>query len=261
MKSTPPGPVQVKAGEFIIAEGDPGKDMYIIEQGQVEIVKSVGAGMRRLGVLEAGDFFGEMAILDDQPRGASARAVKDAKLLRIDASTFDQMLRQYPEIAIRMLRKLSARLREASANPEIVRSETTTTGPGAPAPSEAPVTPRPAAAPKSAGEAGGSGRLICASSGTELALPKKDDIKIGRFDQVTGIHPDIDLTTLDTNKMTSRRHARILRQGSKTQLCEDIGTPNGTFVNAVRIQTGVPVEIKDGDRIRFGDVEMTFRAG
>ncbi|HEV2063241.1 MAG TPA: cyclic nucleotide-binding domain-containing protein, partial [Thermoanaerobaculia bacterium] len=208
MKSTPPGPFEVKAGELIISEGEPGKEMYIIEQGQVEIVKRVGSDQRRLGMLEAGDFFGEMAILDDQPRGASARAVKDTKLLRIDASTFDQMLRQYPEIAVRMLRKLSARLREASANPEVVRSETITTGPAAPAPLEAPAKPRPAAAAKSAG--GGPGRLVSASSGAEIALPNKDDIKIGRFDQVTGIHPDIDLNALDTNKMTSRRHAKIL---------------------------------------------------
>ncbi len=111
------GPVEVKEGEVILTESDPGKEMYIIEAGRVEIYRGTGPAEKSLRVLEAGDFFGEMSLLDDQPRAASARAVTDVKLLAIDHSTFDQMLRQYPEVAIRMLRILCERLRRPRRRP------------------------------------------------------------------------------------------------------------------------------------------------
>ncbi len=242
--------------------------MYIVEQGRVEVVSGPPGSERQLGVLEAGDFFGEMAILDDQPRGATVRALTACRLLRIDEATFDRMLREYPEIAVRMLRKLSARLRQASANPEIVRPpeppapeskpEAAAAASSPPAPA-APATASPAiAAPAAAPEAVA---LVAVQSGVRFALPSKDEIKVGRFDAVTGVHPDVDLTSVDTNKLTSRRHARLVRDRGNFLLSEEIGTPNGTFVNETRLETGVPVTLAPGDRVRFGDIEMVFQAG
>lgn len=293
VKSKGAGPVQVKADEYIVTEGESGSEMYILEEGKVEILKRSGDQQRRLGVLEQGDFFGEMAILEDLPRGASARAMTDCKLLRIDHSTFDQMLRQYPEIAVRMLRKLSSRLREASTDPEARRPAPAPAAPTTPAETEKPPArsfpfgaQKPPAAPKEYSAkgsakpsppapgkpvsakpapqtepAGGAGKLVAHPSGTEFPLPPHSDIKLGRFDSVTGIRPDIDLTAVDTNKLTSRRHAKILRQDGKVFLFEEIGTPNGTFVNGERIRTGVRVELKDGDEILFADVKTIYRGG
>lgn len=304
MKSKSAGSVQAKEGQLIITEGELEKEMYIIEEGKVEIVKRVGKGERQLRVLEPGDFFGEMAILDDQPRSASARAITDCKLLLIDPSTFDQMLRQYPEIAVRMLRKLSQRLREAGADPESGPSpvevkkpavEVKKLAPAAPppsaslkpaaAPAKAPAAragPKAAAAPveKSAPAASkrsrpppvaaepakapapvGSGTLFAFDSGVQFFLPEKQDIKVGRFDSVTGIHPDIDLGEIDTYKTTSRRHASILREGEKLFVYEEIGTSNGTYVNGKRIRTGAKSALKNGDWVQFGGVKMIFRAG
>ena len=87
-------------------------EMYIIHEGRIEILKQIQGEQRQLAVLEKGDFFGEMSILEDLPRTASARAIGDVKLLLINGATFDQMLRTNPEIAVRMMRKLSRRLRE-----------------------------------------------------------------------------------------------------------------------------------------------------
>ncbi len=89
----------------------------------------------------------------------------------------------------------------------------------------------------------------------------KDEIRVGRFDAVTGVHPDIDLTSIDTSKLTSRRHARIVREQGRFLVSEEIGTSNGTFVNGTRLETGVPVPLSPGDRIHFGDVEMVFQSG
>ncbi|MCB1032243.1 MAG: cyclic nucleotide-binding domain-containing protein, partial [Acidobacteria bacterium] len=113
-KSGPPKHTkEVAAGEFIFREDELGTEMYIVHEGQVEILENVGAELKRLAVMEKGDFFGEMSLLDDLPRNASARALTDAKLLRINGSMFVQMLRKEPEIAIRIMRKFSRRLRDA----------------------------------------------------------------------------------------------------------------------------------------------------
>ena len=81
---------------------------------------------------------------------------------------------------------------------------------------------------------------------------------MGRRDPVTGIHPDIDLTPIDSQRSISRRHATIFRRGEKFYVREEIGTMNGTFVNDERVQTGIPVEFKDGDEVRFGLVKTVF---
>ncbi|MCA1581791.1 MAG: cyclic nucleotide-binding domain-containing protein [Acidobacteria bacterium] len=279
--SSKAGQLDAAAGDTILREGETGREMYIVEQGRVEVVSGPPGSERQLGVLEAGDFFGEMAILDDQPRGATVRALTACRFLRIDEATFDRMLREYPEIAVRMLRKLSARLRQASANPEIVRPPSAelpapVSKPDSPAASSppaplaaattspAPEAPAAASAPPGVSAPAPSdvgGVLVAVQSGMRFVLPSTDEIKVGRFDAVTGVHPDVDLTSVDTNKLTSRRHARLVRDRGKFLLNEEIGTPNGTFVNETRLQTGVPVALSPGDRVRFGDVEMIFQAG
>jgi len=261
MKATRSGPVDVKQGEEILVEGETGREMYIIEEGRVEIFRRSGAEERSLRVLEAGDFFGEMGLLDDQPRGASARAATDARLLLIDHTTFDQMLRQYPEVSIRIMRSLCQRLRAAAAEapppeeapareypaPAIFSQEEAPTGPAAARPG-----PPPPAAPA-------SGRLVAKPSGTEVPLPAGPEIRFGRFDSVTGMHPDVDLAPFDTKRMTSRRHAKILREEGRLFVFEEIGTANGTFVNGKRIATGTKVEIRDGDEVRFGGATFVLR--
>ena len=66
--------LELKAGEYVFREGDLGTEMYIINEGKVEILNQVGDEEQLLAVLEKGDFFGEMSVLEDLPRAASARA-------------------------------------------------------------------------------------------------------------------------------------------------------------------------------------------
>ena len=76
---------------------------------------------------------------------------------------------------------------------------------------------------------------------------------------MTGIEPDIDLSAVDPQRSTSRRHAKIHRRAGKFFLTEEIGTTNGTFVGDNQLDTGAPFELRDGDPVRFGLVKMTFR--
>ncbi len=76
---------------------------------------------------------------------------------------------------------------------------------------------------------------------------------------MTGIRPDVDLTNLDGPRSVSRRHAKIVQADDEFHVVEEIGTMNGTFVNGNRIATGTPTPLRDGDRLRFGLVDLTFR--
>jgi CRP-like cAMP-binding protein len=242
--------VEFEAGEFIFKEDDLGTDMFILHEGKVEILKLLSGEQKPLATLEKGDFFGEMAILEDLPRTASARALTHVKLLQINGSTFDQMLRTNPEVAVRMMRKLSRRLRETD---RLLREAMGGAAVAAPQ-VEIPTAQEPKPDAEPARE-----RMVHEKSGMEFPLARGSETTVGRRDPVTGIHPDIDLTPVDTQRSISRRHAKLYRRSNKFFAAEEIGTMNGTFVNGVRIETGVPVEIKAGDEVRFGLVSMEFR--
>ncbi|HXI02674.1 MAG TPA: cyclic nucleotide-binding domain-containing protein, partial [Candidatus Saccharimonadales bacterium] len=106
--------VKLRAGDLVFNEGDPGTEMYIVQSGAVEIYNEGARGRRVLALMEKGDFFGEMALLDGAPHAATARAVEDVELIEINSTLFDRMIKANAEIAVRMLRKLSIRLRAAN---------------------------------------------------------------------------------------------------------------------------------------------------
>src|SRR5262245_45112300 len=236
--------VEIKEGEYVFREGELGTEMYIINEGKVEIINQGGDEEQVLAVLEKGDFFGEMSVLEDLPRAASARAATDVRLLPINGSTFDQLLQGNPEIAVRMMRKLSRRLRETD---EMLRSFLGTKAASREMPR--PVEHVPAEGPE---------RLVHVPSAMEFPLATSSETTIGRKDPVTGIYPDIDLTPVDNQRSVSRRHAKIYRRGSKFFFGEEIGTMNSTFLNGRRLETGVPSEIRSGDELRFGVVVLRF---
>jgi CRP-like cAMP-binding protein len=101
-------------GTVLFREGEPGKEMYVVQQGRIHISKRVGEVEKILSTLGAGEFVGEMAILNNKPRSATATCAEACKLLVIDAKTFEAMIRGNAEIAVRMIKKLSDRLAEAN---------------------------------------------------------------------------------------------------------------------------------------------------
>lgn len=102
------------AGAVVFEEGDPGSRMYVIRSGEVRILKRVGTREIELAHLPAGEAFGEMALLEGRPRSATAIVVSPARILEIDEAAFADLMRRNGEIALRLLRRLSARLREAN---------------------------------------------------------------------------------------------------------------------------------------------------
>jgi len=232
------------AGDLIFSQGDLGTEMFIIVEGEVEIIKHINDESHVLSHLEKGDFFGEMALLENVPRTADAVAKTDVKAILINGSRFDDMLRKNPEIAVRIIRKYSKRLREANTLLErLVGREIDADQVGL-------------EAPRVGADKGARNRLVDAATGTSFFLSSGDETTIGRADPVTGILPDIDLTPVDTNRSVSRRHAKIIHAHDGYHVLEEVGTVNGTYVNDQRIPTGVPVALHDGDQIKIGLISM-----
>lgn len=108
------------AGTILFKEGDGGREMYVIQQGKVKITRKVGAKEALLAVIPPGEFFGEMAIINNKPRSATATVTEDSQLLVIDGRTFEAMIRGNAEIAVRMIKRLADRLEHANRQIELL---------------------------------------------------------------------------------------------------------------------------------------------
>jgi CRP/FNR family cyclic AMP-dependent transcriptional regulator len=101
-------------GETIFHKGDPGSGLYLLTAGQVKIVLPSETGEEALlAVLEAGDFFGELALFDGLPRSATVVAVQNAEVLVLHRDDFLGFVARNPEVAIALFGVLSRRLRAA----------------------------------------------------------------------------------------------------------------------------------------------------
>ena len=105
---------QFNAGETIIRQGDIGDCMYVIQSGEVEVVQRAGDQEILLGTLTAGDFFGEMAVFEQEVRSATVRALNEVRVITVDKKTLYQRISGDPTLAFRMLEKMSSRLRAIS---------------------------------------------------------------------------------------------------------------------------------------------------
>lgn len=243
--------VQYGADERVFTEGELGTTMYIVQSGKVRLFRMVEGQKRVHGTMEKGDFFGEMSILEGLPRTLSAEALEDADLIEINSMTFDKMIKGNIEIAIRMLRKLSIRLRETERRLE----ELHTRGPQI---AIAPNSPAQNTKEQPTSKKLSGLRLEMEGDSTTFPLTETETL-IGRYDPVTEMRPDVDLTPVDLKRSVSRRHARITRVPDGYTLTEEVGALNGTFVNGDKLITGQPHPVGDGDKVGVGMVKLLFR--
>ena len=99
-----------QSGQAIFDEGDRGDVLYVIQSGSVELMRSGPEGPRLVARLAPGEFFGEMGVLLGRPRSVSAVAASASRLIELDAATFEEMCVAQPEIAIRVIQRLAARV-------------------------------------------------------------------------------------------------------------------------------------------------------
>ena len=105
-----------KAGDVIAEEGRTGNALYVILTGQVEVLKGYRTETPlRLAALNPGEFFGEMALLEESPRSATVRATQETTCVGVDRWLFLAQLRKNPDMAISMLQAMARRLRQMDA--------------------------------------------------------------------------------------------------------------------------------------------------
>jgi CRP/FNR family transcriptional regulator, cyclic AMP receptor protein len=103
--------VSFAEGGVVFIKGDPGDNAYVVASGLIEIRES-GRVIERMG---PGELFGEMAVIDSEPRSASAVAVGNTELVVIDRAEFERRLRDEPDFAINVMRLMARRLRATMA--------------------------------------------------------------------------------------------------------------------------------------------------
>jgi CRP-like cAMP-binding protein len=107
---------RVGAGEAVFREGDPAREMYVLIDGEMEVLKKSRRGRdQRVAILGPSDTFGEMSVIDMQPRSATVRALAPSRVLRMSTEDMDALyrhdLKSYTLIVLNVARELSRRLR------------------------------------------------------------------------------------------------------------------------------------------------------
>ncbi|MFZ5368820.1 MAG: Crp/Fnr family transcriptional regulator [Spirochaetota bacterium] len=97
-------------GEIIFSEFEPGDAFYLIQSGRVQLVKIIGDIEKTLDILHPSEMFGEMAILEDSPRSATAIALDDVKVLEFNRANFEVLMMGNPQIALKLLKLFTKRI-------------------------------------------------------------------------------------------------------------------------------------------------------
>ncbi|MDH4263995.1 MAG: cyclic nucleotide-binding domain-containing protein [Deltaproteobacteria bacterium] len=113
---------EYKKGDIIIKEGDLGREMFIIKSGSVDVIKSDDKKEAVLATLERGDFFGEMAILENVPRTAMVIARETTHLIALNIGSLLIKIKKDPSFAFNMMQKMSHRIRVL--NEKLLKKET-----------------------------------------------------------------------------------------------------------------------------------------
>ncbi len=252
--------VHFEPGDFIIRQGDVGDQFYVIVSGEVEVFKELPNGEKaHLAKLGKGEYFGESALLTGRRRNATVQASSRVDLMCMGRDEFNNLAGAWLKFS-ESVQSLSAERGKALSS-DIERSREFRTimvgstlgarlaGLGPP-----PVPATPAANAASSGGAAPPPLsyilpppppFLVRSDGAELPL-EADVLNMGRA-------PDNHIVVND--RRVSRRHAVLKREGTNYVL-EDLGTPNGTFVNDQRIQRQV---LASSDVIRLGQTVFIYR--
>jgi CRP-like cAMP-binding protein len=103
-------------GAVIVQEGEVGDCMFVVQAGEVEVVRGEDGDEHVLATLHAGDFFGEMAVFEKEVRSATVRAHGEARVLKVDKKTLLRRIKQDPLLAVNLLETLSKRIRKLNAD-------------------------------------------------------------------------------------------------------------------------------------------------
>jgi predicted acylesterase/phospholipase RssA/CRP-like cAMP-binding protein len=177
--------VRLRGGDTLVRQGDHADDMFVVVHGSLEAVVVDRNGRARLvDVLGPGSSVGEMALLTDEPRSATVRALRDSELVRIAKVDFLQLLDEHPRTAVELSRTLARRLRQTTTTPQVTRFvRTVALVPAHRDGMPGDFAPRLAEALRSSGDTvlGLSGATVDAELGMAVSQTPFDDVANGRL--------------------------------------------------------------------------------
>lgn len=229
------------AGQTIFSEGDASDLAYVLRSGRVEILKVTPHGPVHLAVIGPGDVLGEMGLLDERPRSATARTLDDVVADAISPAAFAHMLLNEPARSMQLLRVLFERLRTMN---RMVTEYTVSDDPGS-------AHPRV--------------RLVPLTTEARAGL-QSDGIDVARFPFKVGRRPEgrdtqalsfNDLELADVRPYFLSLNHFSLEVGSDGLVVRDRGSQHGTMVNGVRIGAGAS---RDLALLRSGENEVVAGA-
>jgi CRP-like cAMP-binding protein len=239
------------AGDIIYKKGDIQSDFFIINKGKVQL-KDDGSG-QILITLTKGDFFGEESLNNEQNAIYTAEVIEDSFLIKIPYVALTDMLKQTPDIALKILKKLSEKHIKIQS---VLMDMAAAPAGGKEKPAGREAKKEDATAEKIGGDI--KAYLIIQRSNRLVQLTKTQTF-LGRRDYTTGFVPDIDLTDEDEEKYISRKHAKIQFKDGRFYLSEEPGAINGTFLNGNKLQTGVKHELHAEDEVTLCHLNIIFK--
>ena len=107
--------LKLKAGDYLLHEGDESAEMYFLQSGSLAIIKRKGDKVHQIGTIMAGELVGELSFLDKEPRSATVRAISESTLLVVPSDKLQGALDGQPKWFIVLMHTLTDRLRRANA--------------------------------------------------------------------------------------------------------------------------------------------------
>jgi CRP-like cAMP-binding protein len=229
-------------GEVLFRQGDPSDVAIQILSGSAEVLRHAGDDAIVLGTVQAGEFVGEMGVLEDRPRSATVRAAAPLEAELIERQAFLDRVIAEPELARKLLVRMSARLRDVE---DILTRIYTHGSEDAARDRPAALVPVPAAAaaPSSIVLAPGTKRLRAVIGGDPIAVDRLP-FTVGRLPEegqaAPLVAPDLAITEPAPYRL-SRAHFSLIAEGGEV-VVRDLGSTLGTIVNNRSIGRDFPLD-------------------
>jgi len=120
-----------RPGEDIVRQGEVGDCMYVIQQGDAEVLKEVDGMQTRVDTMQTGDIFGEIAIVEHTTRSSTVRAITEVHVMTIDRKTFLRRVQEDPSLALNVLKVMAHRVRGLDQELAVLKQSITKVEPGA----------------------------------------------------------------------------------------------------------------------------------